>query len=263
MWLTVCVCIYVHRVRLPRGTTGQLQSRQFSPTPTLTYSLISHRFHLIGGMKCIKLVIRACAICRRYNAKPEQQQVGQLPKERPTPGHVFSKVGVNYAEPLLIKVGPTQKPTVRKVYVCVFVCVAVKAMHLELVTELTTETFLATLRRFTSQRGRPTDIFSDHGMNFVGADRELTELHNHLNNTELQIAVIDSCSSQGIQWHFIPPRTPHFWGLWEAAVRSFKKHLRRVAGNVKLTYEELSTVLTQVEACLNSRPLAPMTTTNG
>ena len=95
---------------------------------------------------------------------------------------------------------------------------AVKAVHLELVMELTTEAFLATLRRFTSQRGRPTDIFSDHGTNFVGADRELTELHNYLNNIELQTGVIDSCSSQGIQWHFIPQRAPHFGGLWEAVI---------------------------------------------
>ena len=89
------------------------------------YSSISHRFHLIGGMKCIKSIIRACAICRRYDAKPEQQQVEQLPKERLTPGYVFSKVGVDYAGPLLIKVGSTRKPTVRKAYVCVFVCMAV------------------------------------------------------------------------------------------------------------------------------------------
>ena len=109
--------------------------------PTLTYSSISHRFHLIGGMKCIKSIIRACAICRRYDAKPEQQQVEQLPKERLTPGYVFSKVGVDYAGPLLIKVGSTRKPTVRKAYVCV----CLYGCHLELVTELTTEAFLATL----------------------------------------------------------------------------------------------------------------------
>ena len=129
--------------------------------PTLTYSSISRQ--------CIKSVIRACAIFRRYDAKPEQQQVGQLPKERLTPGCVFSEVGVDYAGSLLIKVGPTRKPTVRKAYVCVFVCMAVKAVHLELVMELTTEAFLATLRYFTSRRGCPTDIISDHGTNFHGA----------------------------------------------------------------------------------------------
>ena len=69
---------------------------------------------------------------------------------------------------------------------------------------------------------------------------------------------MDACSAQGNQWHFIPERAPHFGGLWEAAVKSFKQHLRKVVRDVKLTYEELDTILTQVEACLNSRPLAPM-----
>ena len=98
----------------------------------------------------MRSVIRACITCRRYEAK---QLMGQLPKERLTPGHVFSKVGVDYAGPLLIKLGHTRKPTVMKAYVCVFVCMTVKAIHLELVTELTSEAFIAALRRFISRRG--------------------------------------------------------------------------------------------------------------
>ena len=66
------------------------------------------------------------------------------------------------------------------------------------------------------------------------------------------------CSVQNIQWRFIPEHAPHFGGLWEAAVKSFKSHLRRVVGNVKLTFEELTTVLSQIEACLNSRPLVAL-----
>ncbi len=58
----------------------------------------------------------------------------------------------------------------------------------------------------------------------------------------------------------IPERSPHFGGIWEAAVKSFKNHLKRIVGNVKLTYEETNTVLTQIEACLNSRPLVPIDT---
>ena len=66
------------------------------------------------------------------------------------------------------------------------------------------------------------------------------------------------CTSQQIKWKFIPERTPHFGGLWEAAVKSLKSHLRKVLGEAKLNFEELSTVLVQVEACLNSRPLTPL-----
>ena len=68
----------------------------------------------------------------------------------------------------------------------------------------------------------------------------------------------EHCSNQGVKWRFTPEHAPHFGGLWEAAVKSFKTHLRRVVGKAKLTYEELATTLAQFEACLNSRPLTPL-----
>ncbi len=67
-------------------------------------------------------------------------------------------------------------------------------------------------------------------------------------------------SAKCIEWKFIPERSPHFGGLWEAAVKSFKTHLKRIVGYAKLTFEEMTTVLTQIEACLNSRPLASVDT---
>jgi len=101
-------------------------------------------------------------------------------------------------------------------------------------------------------------MYSDNGTTFVGADRELTESFqaslrdpNFLNHT----------ATDHVSWHFIPPSTPHFGGLWEAGVKSVKHHLRRVIGPHTLTFEEMSTVLCTIEACLNSRPLAPLTDT--
>ncbi len=130
-------------------------------------------------------------------AKSEQQLMGQLPKERLTPGHTFGKVGVDYPGPLLIRLGHTRKPTVVKAYVCIFVCMAVKAVHLELVTELTTEAFIASLRRFVSRRDFPSDIYRDHGTNFTGANRAIAELYKFLSKSDFQKSVIDSCSNQG------------------------------------------------------------------
>ena len=150
------------------------------------------------------------------------------------------------------------KPTIIKAYVCVFVSLSVKAVHLEPVSDLTTEAFIATLRWFVSRRGKPSVIWSDHGSNFIGAAKELKDLFEFLNQKRSIQIVSQFCSNQNIQWDFIPERAPHFGGLWEAAVKSFKTHLKRVTTNVKLTYEELSTVLTQIEACLNSRPLTRM-----
>ena len=95
--------------------------------------------------------------------------LGQLPTERLTPGLVFDHVGVDDAGPVYIKYGFVRKPTVVKAYICVFVSLSVKAVLLELVSNLTTEVFIATLRCFIARRGRPSTIWSDHGTNFVGA----------------------------------------------------------------------------------------------
>ena len=86
----------------------------------------------------------------------------------------------------------------------------------------------------------------------------MKELSAFLQDQKTQKEVSEFCSSQNINWKFIPERAPHFGGLWEAAVKSFKTHLRKVLGEAKLTFEEYTTVLTQVEACLNSRPLCPL-----
>ena len=122
-------------------------------------------------------------------------------------------------------------------------------------SEITTEDFL---RRFIPQQGKPTLIWSDHGTNFVGAAREIKELIAFLKTQRSQDAISEFCSTQNIQWKFIPEHAPRFGGLWEAAVKSMKMHLRCVIGSVKLTFEEFTTVLTQVESCLNSRPLVSL-----
>ena len=102
--------------------------------------------------------------------------MGQLPLERVTPDIVFEKVGIDYAGPLYLKYGQVRKPTITKAYVCVFMSFSVIAIHLELVSDLTAEAFIATLRRFIARRGKPSLIQSDHGSNFVGAKMELEQL---------------------------------------------------------------------------------------
>ena len=206
----------------------------------------------------MRSVTRQCITCKRHSVKPVNQLLGQLPAERVTPEAVFAKVGVDYAGPFQIKYGHVRKPTILKAYICLFICLAVKAVHLELVSDLTTEAFIASLRRFTARRGCPSLIWSDHGTNFVGAHRELKELNVFLNHQITQGAISKFCSGHNIQWKYIPERSPNFGGLWESAVKSVKNHLKRIVSPVKLTFEEFTTILTQVEACLNSRPLVPI-----
>ncbi|XP_018793997.1 PREDICTED: uncharacterized protein LOC108972025 [Bactrocera latifrons] len=99
-------------------------------------------------------------------------------------------------------------------------------------------------------------MFSDNATNFVGADRKPRELKEAFlaQATELK----GFAAEEGFSFTFIPPRAPHFGGLWEAAVKSAQHLIVRAIGNVLLTAEELSTLLAEVEAILNSRPLTPM-----
>ena len=225
---------------------------------TLLTCSLSRSFYIIRCRQVVREITRGCTVCRRLSVKPQAQLLGQLPIERVTPDLVFDKVGVDYAGPIYVKYGHVRKPVVVKAYVCVFVSLSIKAVHLELTSDLTTDAFIASLRRFISRRGKPSLIWSDNGSNFVGASREISELMDFLKTQKTQSVISEFCSVQSIEWRFIPERAPHFGGLWEAAVKAMKKHLRCVIANTKLTFEEFSTLLTQIESCLNSRPLVPL-----
>ena len=153
--------------------------------PTLLTASLTRFYHIVGR-QVIKSVTRKCITCRRYTARPKPQMLGQLPLERLTPGSVFDKVGIDYAGPVFPKYGYVRKATVVKAYICVFVSLSVKAVHLELVTDLTSEAFIACLKRFIARRGLPSLIWSDNGTNFIGAARELKELYRFLKQPSTQ-----------------------------------------------------------------------------
>lgn len=115
------------------------------------------------------------------------------------------------------------------------------------------------LKRLCSRRGTPKHVYSDNGTNFVGAARALAKERQEALQLISKNDLIKNISEYGIEWHFNAPSWPTAGGLWEAAVKSMKHHLKRVIGAQKLTYEEFNTILTQVEACLNSRPLVALT----
>ncbi|XP_058817179.1 uncharacterized protein LOC131680486 [Topomyia yanbarensis] len=185
-----------------------------------------------------------------------QQFMGELPASRVTVSRPFSRAGVDYFGPVYLRPAP-RRPAV-KAYVAPFICLCTKAVHLELVSDLSTDRFLQAQRRFVARRGKCTDIFSDNGINFVGARNKLREFLMLLKDKTHREAVSTACSTEGIQWHFSPPSAPHFGGLWEAAVRSAKKHLLKAIGENPVSPEDFTTLLVQVEGCLNSRPLTSM-----
>ena len=143
-----------------------------------------------------------------------------------------------------------------------FICFSTRAVHLEVISDQTTAAFLAGMDRFISRRGRPHTIFSDNGSNFVGAKNQLHQLYKFLRSTDVNDSIHQHLLQNQITWKNSPARSPLFGGLWEAAIRSMKYHLKRVVGAQILTFEELTTVTCQVEACLNSRPILATTSHN-
>lgn len=177
--------------------------------------------------------------------------------ERVTPCTPFQRVGVDYCGPFMITY-PYRRCRPVKTFVAVYVCLVSKAIHLELAADLTTNAFLATLKRFTARRGKPQLVMCDNATNFVGARRVLDELRQLFSTQQFQETVVSEAAVENIEFRFIPARSPNFGGLWEAAVKSFKTLLKRTIGTRSLVYDEMQTMLVQIEAVLNSRPLTPI-----
>ncbi|XP_011860279.1 PREDICTED: uncharacterized protein LOC105557609 [Vollenhovia emeryi] len=221
--------------------------------PQLTRSLLLRRYWILQAGSLVRSVVHDCVRCTRYRGVNAEQQMGHLPPERTRPSRPFWSSGVDYAGPLPLRTWKGRGHKSVKGYVCLFVCLSTKAVHLEAVSDLSSGSFLAAFRRFISRRGRCQRLISDNGTNFRGAAGELRAMFRAASTFYTECAA--SLANDGTEWAFIPPGAPHFGGLWEAGVKSVKYHLRRVIGDACLTFEELTTLLAQIEACLNSRPL--------
>ncbi|XP_036146761.1 uncharacterized protein LOC118646920 [Monomorium pharaonis] len=223
----------------------------------LTLSHIRNNYWIIGGRAPIRSFILKCVRCARHRQQRAQQIMGQLPPERLTSSRPFLHSGVDYAGPFLLKNWRGRNSRTYKAYIALFVCHATSAIHLELVTDCTTDAFIAAFKRFTSRRGICSTLMSDCGTNLKGASSELKTLFSAASSELGRLATL--LANDGTQWRFNPPSAPHFGGKWEAGVKSVKHHFKRVLGNHLLTYEEMNTFLTQIEAVLNSRPLCALT----
>jgi len=219
--------------------------------PQIVSSLICRQYWILSVRTLIRTIISRCTTCVRITAKNPQPVMADLPASRVTECHPFARVGVDYAGPFSVKENRLRKPRQYKMYLAVFVCFTVRAVHLEYVSDMSTGAFIAALHRFVARRGLPTDIYSDCGTNFVGANNLLRALVDDPACRD-QLTASVHCT-----WHFNPPGAPHFGGLWEAAVRSSKSLLTRIMGEHNFTIEEFSTVLSRCEAILNSRPITP------
>ncbi|XP_046480969.1 uncharacterized protein [Neodiprion pinetum] len=215
-------------------------------------------YWIIDGRRQISNVIQHCVTCAKLNPRPINYKMGQLPNVRVSEARPFIHSGVDYCGPFFIKEKRVRNQNKVKAYIAVFTCLATKAVHIELVSDLTTDAFIAALRRFTARRGRCNSIYSDNGTNFVGAKNEIQEIQTLIRSSEHNEKVQKYLSEKEITWHFNPPYSPHFGGIWEAIVESFKRHFLRVVGTETLTFEQLTTLATEIEAILNSHLLTPL-----
>ena len=209
---------------------------------------LRERYWIIKGSSTVRKVLRDCLVCRRQHAKPMTQMMAHLPEERTTSGEPpFTNTGVDLFGPSYTKRGRTQV----KVYGVIFTCLSSRAVHLEVADSLSTDSFINALRRFVARRGQVRIIRSDRGTNFVGTERELREVINEWNEKQVQETLLQ----KNIQWVFNPPHASHFGGVWERQIRTVRKVLDSLLREQTLTDDSLRTLLCEVEAIINGRPL--------
>ena len=158
----------------------------------------------------------------------------------------FSHVGIDCFGPFLVKQGRSQV----KRYGCIFTCLSMRAVHLEVAHNLTADSFLQALRRFISHRGKPQQIYSDNGTNFVGAQKILQDSLQLWNQSQIH----DYFRQHEVRWSFNPPAASHMGGAWERLIRSTRHILCALMKEQVVTDEVLNTLMTEIESILNSRP---------
>lgn len=215
----------------------------------LVINEIRQKFWIIRLRDTVRTIANKCMFCKIRKTKPMSPVTGDLPPQRLAHHQrPFSYSGVDYFGPITITIGRRHE----KRYVALFTCLTCRAVHLEIVHSLSSDSAIMALRRFIARRGVPNTIFSDNGTAFVGANRILKEFHSD--------SLLDFAASKGINWSFIPAAAPTFGGCWERLVRTVKVALNATLHERAPREETLLTLLAEAEAIVNSRPLAHVST---
>ncbi|XP_071040602.1 uncharacterized protein [Parasteatoda tepidariorum] len=195
-------------------------------------------YWILKTRRTVKKVMKTCITCQRFNVKRPEMSEGILPEDRVKNASIFEVIGVDVT-------GPSFTKDNKKVWIAIFTCVIYRAVHLELLTSISTDNFILAIRRFIVRRGRPSIIYSDYGTNFIGTN-------NSLKNINLERL---KTTFSPILWRFLPPTAPWWGGFFERLIGLLKRILRKVLGHTSLNYQEIETVLCDCESQLNSRPL--------
>jgi hypothetical protein len=219
---------------------GEIQHSGTSATITF----VRQRFWIPTISQCVKTIIRNCITCKKVQGKPfSAPDPPPLMKYRVHDSTPFFVAGVDYTGAVYVK---DSSGTECKVYICLFTCASTRAVHLEVVPDLTADSFMQAFRRFVSRKSLPYLMVSDNGTTFVAAANLLQQL---------SLTVHDDLLNKGTRWAFIPKRAPWFGGFWERLIGLTKTTLKKILGRSYITDGMLQTIIVEIEATLNDRPL--------
>ena len=210
---------------------------------------LRQRFWIINGRSAVRSELSKCIPCKKREGPPVTQQMSELPADRIQPGgHPFSKCGVDLFGPFHVRY---RRGTATR-HGCLFTCLVTRAVHLEVVYDLSGDAFLQALQRMTARRGQVEVMRSDNGRNFVRAEREL---QRNLRHWSVEPTVGRYLSGKGIEWKFNPPYASSHGGVWERQIRTVRRTIAGLCQDQRMSDEGLNTLFCVVESIVNSRPL--------
>ncbi|XP_026113195.1 uncharacterized protein LOC113091779 [Carassius auratus] len=214
---------------------------------------------IVSGKRSVSNIIHKCVLCKKLRGKMESQKMSALPSDRVSVDPPFTHTGLDVFGPFTVVTRKTRGHNAEnKRWAVIFSCLNTRAVHLEVVESLSASSFICALRRFLAVRGPVKHFRSDRGTNFVGAVKELqidssdSELKGFLQN-------------QGCTWTFNAPHSSHMGGVWERMIGIARRILEALLMKTptRLTHEVLTTLMAEVMAIMNSRPLIPISSDTG
>ncbi|XP_068742038.1 uncharacterized protein [Montipora capricornis] len=212
------------------------------------------KYCIIGVRGMSKALTTKCITCRKLRKKPLEQLMGQILSLRVAVGTPpFFNTAMDMFGTLHIKLN---RKTLKEAQVIIFTCMTTRAVHLELVTDKTSDAFLMAFRRFASLRGHPCICWSDCGTNVVGAQGYLKEIMQSWNVPKIE-GVLSEDFSCDFKWKWNTSHASHQNGVVETLIKSVRQSLSATCKNQAFTEEQWRTFLAETTYVINGRPLYP------